>query len=168
MTTTITQDQIVEIAEAVWASLFDMTLSELNAQGRTEVARGRSATATAHISGGANVSVVLSCSEALARRAAAAMFESGEDELADEEVADAFGEIANIIAGNVKCLLPEPSELSLPTVSRGVDQVVTIPGAKLMEQVDLGCDEDRMRIALWSRRVDLGRHELVDSGRRGQ
>jgi chemotaxis protein CheX len=35
-------------------------------------------------------------------------------ELDDEDVADAFGEIANVVGGNVKAALPGPSALSLP------------------------------------------------------
>ena len=34
----------------------------------------------------------------------------------DEDVADAFGEIANVVGGNVKAALPGPSGLSLPEV----------------------------------------------------
>ncbi len=34
----------------------------------------------------------------------------------DEDVADAFGEIANVVGGNVKAALPGPSGLSLPQV----------------------------------------------------
>ena len=37
-------------------------------------------------------------------------------ELDDEDVADAFGEIANVVGGNVKAALPGPSALSLPDV----------------------------------------------------
>ena len=37
-------------------------------------------------------------------------------ELEHEDVADAFGEIANVVGGNVKASLPGPSALSLPDV----------------------------------------------------
>ena len=37
-------------------------------------------------------------------------------ELEDEDIADAFGEIANVVGGNVKAALPGPSALSLPDV----------------------------------------------------
>ena len=36
--------------------------------------------------------------------------------LEDEDIADAFGEIANVVGGNVKASLPGPSALSLPDV----------------------------------------------------
>jgi chemotaxis protein CheX len=38
------------------------------------------------------------------------------DLLEYEDVADAFGEIANVVGGNVKAVLPGPSALSLPEV----------------------------------------------------
>jgi hypothetical protein len=38
------------------------------------------------------------------------------DEIEDEDIADAFGEIANVVGGNVKATLPGPSALSLPDV----------------------------------------------------
>ena len=38
------------------------------------------------------------------------------DELEDEDIADAFGEIANVVGGNVKAALPGPSALSRPDV----------------------------------------------------
>jgi len=37
-------------------------------------------------------------------------------ELDEEDIADAFGEIANVVGGNVKAALPGPSALSLPDV----------------------------------------------------
>ncbi|MFB9376962.1 chemotaxis protein CheX [Kineococcus gynurae] len=49
--------------------------------------------------------------------AAAMLHEEGE--LPDEDVADALGEIANVIGGNVKAILPEVSALGLPQVLRG-------------------------------------------------
>jgi chemotaxis protein CheX len=39
-------------------------------------------------------------------------------ELDEEDIADAFGEIANVVGGNVKAALPGPSALSLPDVGQ--------------------------------------------------
>ena len=35
----------------------------------------------------------------------------------EEDLVDAFGEIANVVGGNLKSLLPEHAELTLPTVA---------------------------------------------------
>ncbi|WP_051515861.1 chemotaxis protein CheX [Candidatus Blastococcus massiliensis] len=47
--------------------------------------------------------------------------ESAPAELEDEDVTDAFGEIANVVGGNVKAALPGPSALSLPDVGPAPD-----------------------------------------------
>lgn len=43
----------------------------------------------------------------------------GVDDTLDEDVADAVGELVNMIGGNVKSLMPGPSVLSLPVVAAG-------------------------------------------------
>lgn len=44
------------------------------------------------------------------------------------EVRDALGELANMIGGNIKALVPGPSQLSLPAVVEGYDHHVSVPG----------------------------------------
>ena len=60
--------------------------------------------------------MVVRCSAAAARNAAAALLGVELDDVTTEDVTDALGELANIIGGNVKSLLPEPCALSLPHV----------------------------------------------------
>ena len=158
MTMTINREQIAEIARSVWASFLGMTLSDLEIPESAATNEWHSASATVQISGSWNGSVILSCSAGLARKAAAAMFELAEDNLDDGEVADALGELVNILGGNLKCLLPEPSQLSLPTVSLGAAHMVTVPGAGLLDHAELECEGGRLHIAVWSKR-DVPSHE---------
>jgi chemotaxis protein CheX len=46
----------------------------------------------------------------------ALLAETAPEPLDHEDVADAFGEIANVVGGNVKAALPGPSVLSLPRI----------------------------------------------------
>jgi chemotaxis protein CheX len=158
----IDQDKIIEIASTVWSSFLGMTLSAPESSESPIEDGGQTMTATVHISGGWNGSVILSGSTTLARRAAAAMFQIAADDLDDEEVADAFGELVNTIGGNLKSLLSEPSQLSLPSVSQGAAHVVTIPGARLLEYVELACDDDRLQVAVWNRREDKRTDQHVE------
>jgi len=48
----------------------------------------------------------------------ALLAEAAPEVLEDEDVADAFGEIANVVGGNVKASLPGTHALSLPQVGR--------------------------------------------------
>lgn len=62
-------------------------------------------------------SVVLSTAPQTAADLTRALLGETAPELLDhEDVADAFGEIANVVGGNVKAALPGPSGLSLPEV----------------------------------------------------
>ena len=61
---------------------------------------------TVHIGGGFDGVVVLECAKDAARRAAAALVGNDDvDALSDDDVADAFAEMTNIVGGNAKATL---------------------------------------------------------------
>ncbi|MEM7248315.1 MAG: chemotaxis protein CheX, partial [Acidobacteriota bacterium] len=59
-------------------------------------------------------------SPTLARRSAAAMFDSDPAELAEDELCDALGELANVAGGAVKAAAAGDVALSLPRVTLGL------------------------------------------------
>ena len=72
-------------------------------------------------------SVVLTTGRQTAAELTRALLAEAAPELLDhEDVADAFGEIANVVGGNVKAALPGPSTLGLPEV--GPAPAVRNPG----------------------------------------
>lgn len=71
------------------------------------------------IEGAWSGTVSVAVAAALAEAAAAAMFGMEPGELTRFDIDDALGEVANMIGGGVKALLPGPCQLSLPTVSTG-------------------------------------------------
>jgi len=60
----------------------------------------------------------------------------------NEDVCDAFGELANMIGGNLKAILPPTVQLSMPSVVKGVDYAMRICRAvtvcRLAFQFELG------------------------------
>jgi chemotaxis protein CheX len=67
-------------------------------------------------------SVVLTTGRQTAAELTRALLREAAPELLDhEDVADAFGEIANVVGGNVKAALPGSSTLGLPEVGRTPD-----------------------------------------------
>jgi chemotaxis protein CheX len=60
----------------------------------------------------------------------------------NEDVCDAFGELANMIGGNLKPVLPHPVHLSMPSVVRGIDYAMrickTVTNCRLAFDSDLG------------------------------
>jgi chemotaxis protein CheX len=60
----------------------------------------------------------------------------------NEDVCDAFGELANMIGGNLKAVLPPSVHLSMPSVARGVDYAMriceSVTACRLAFQCELG------------------------------
>ncbi len=71
------------------------------------------------VTGGWHGVVTVELHEDVARRLTARMLALPESEVADGDVADAVGELVNMVGGNVKSMMPGPSDLSLPAVAAG-------------------------------------------------
>lgn len=115
-------EELLTIAEMVWASYLDPA-GDHPLEVDPAAGPGIGATdvvATVAISGAWDGRVLLSFSAVAAKRAAAALLGLDDaDDMGDTDVADAVGELANIIGGSVKSLMSQPTVLSLPAVSTG-------------------------------------------------
>jgi len=122
-------DDIRAVTENVFASLTEFAVFPVSSENidRTGV---RYVTAAVSITGEWEGTVAVACSDTLARLITGVFFGVEPAEADPSEVDDAIGEMANMIGGNVKALMPAPSQLSLPTVTTGVDYVVTFPGTR--------------------------------------
>jgi chemotaxis protein CheX len=105
-------------------------------------------TASVQLTGAWDGSVLLYCTAGLARRAAAVMFGMEPTEMSDEEIGDALGELANMTGGNVKALLPQPCDLSLPAVVEGIDYRFVVPGSRVLSNILLSCEGEPFLVTL--------------------
>jgi chemotaxis protein CheX len=137
-----TEEDLATIAEQVWSSYLDPEeiaplLPFPAPQQLVEVS------ASVSVTGAWRGHVVLSCSSTAAKNAAAALLGVEFEEVTAEDIADALGEVVNIIGGNVKSLLPEPSALSLPHVLLGRVDVEHWPSVTKICQLN-GSWQDEM------------------------
>jgi chemotaxis protein CheX len=147
-TPVVTGEQIAEITRDVWSSFLSMDL-EVGGGDPTATLPGRSVTGCVHISGEWNGTVFVQCSAEQASSAAEAMFMADPGTLGEDEISDALGELTNMVGGNIKSLLPEPSRLSIPTVAGGDNYTVRVPGASLVDAVTLICQAGPVHISVW-------------------
>lgn len=68
------------------------------------------------------------------------------EEVSDADFVDAVGEIANVVGGNVKALVPDPGPLTLPEVS----PLAPVDGAFLLHDTQLLWKGRPLVISLWS------------------
>jgi chemotaxis protein CheX len=145
----VTATDVADIAGQVWESFLGLPLVATGAPaapaGRDEVVM----TGVVGITGAWQGSVVLRCSAAHATAAAEAMFAAEPGTLGPDEVADALGELTNMVGGNVKSLLPEPCALSIPSVSGGTGHSVFVPAARPVLEVGLVCGDAPVLVTVW-------------------
>lgn len=102
-------DLVHSVTLDVWSQFLGIPLASAASAGAPA-----DCAASIAIEGAWNGAVVIACSQALARRAAAAMFGCPLAEVDEAAWRDTLNEVANIMGGNLKSLLPGPSRLGLP------------------------------------------------------
>ena len=140
-------EQIVGITQDVWSSFVGTVIgsaAEEVALDAVDVAVGCVA-----VTGAWTGCVLLACPKQLARTAASAMFDLPAEQLTGDEIADALGELTNMVAGNIKSLLPGPSRLSIPVVMVGASSTVRMPSAVLVNTVSLACEGLPLTVSIW-------------------
>ncbi|WP_238014903.1 chemotaxis protein CheX [Dactylosporangium sp. AC04546] len=134
---TITADDLHGIIWQVWTAYLGTTPTTPPGKppaGRAEL------TASVCIAGAWLGHVVLRAGLPAAGAIAAAMLELDPAGVKPEDVQDAAGELMNIVTGNVKSLLPQPSHVALPQVVVGAADVLW-PGTEPVCSVPVAWDD---------------------------
>jgi chemotaxis protein CheX len=117
-TAPVSAQDLREVTEEVWESFINPDGDPAAGRLRAVPApvRPSGVWATVSVAGAWHGAIVVSCSPAAASRLASVLLDLPEPRVTDVDVEDALGELANIIGGNIKGLLPGPSRLSLPRI----------------------------------------------------
>jgi chemotaxis protein CheX len=113
----LTDLDLQDIAERTWSSYLDLDgdspllLAEHDAVPEL--------TASVSVTGAWDGHIAINCSLPAARYIAATMLALEHGDVTTDDILDATGELANVLGGSVKTLLPQPSVLSLPQVVLG-------------------------------------------------
>lgn len=120
--------EVERVVREIWATtLADDSLERVE-RDPTAPAGRETAVACVAITGAWSATVRIACGLDFARRVATTMFEIPAEEVSEDELRDALGEIANMTAGNLKAMIPGNSALGLPMVVCG-SFTSAIPGA---------------------------------------
>jgi chemotaxis protein CheX len=147
----VNADDLAEMVEQVWVSYLDPEgVSPLVPNGDDE--QPSEVHSSVSISGTWTGHVVYASSAAAARKAAAAFLAMDVGEVSQEDVSDVLGELANIIGGNVKAMLPPGCVLSLPQVVLAPDSVTKYPNAERVSGLYGTWDGEPVSISMWQSR----------------
>ena len=143
--------EIEDIVKSIWSTLVDVPIQR---GGEDRPSDDSTVTGIVHIDGAWRGAVLVRCPLALATLMTAAMFQ-GDDDPTDEEVGDALGELTNMVAGNVKSLLPSPSAISLPTVAFGKHYEISVVGTRVVAEVAFTSDSHQLVVSVVQRSGDV-------------
>lgn len=146
-------NDLAEMVEQVWVSYLDpeglSPLLRVDEQQPSDVHSSVSITGTWH------GHVVYASSTVAARRAAAAFLAMEVDEVSSEDVSDVLGELANIVGGNVKAMLPAGCFLSLPQVVLAPESATKYPSAERITGLYGTWEGEPVSISMWQSRNDV-------------
>jgi chemotaxis protein CheX len=125
------QTDLSSIVADVFRTMLDL---EVEPQGDGDLRAAGSVTAAVHFAGEWKGAVLLQMSPELACTCAG-LIGCGSPLRYDDNVRDTMGELANMVAGNLKPVLPSGVALSMPTVVEGSNYALRICGGNLAKVI---------------------------------
>lgn len=144
----VSADTIREIVHVVFEATFAIAVEDAPPD---EGSTASVSSSLVGIAGRWDGAVIVDCSPAVAHLLASLMFGVPSDEVDRDQIEDALGELANMVGGNLKALLPGPCTLSLPTVVEGRDYRVRVPGATIVRDVSFTLPDGSLRVLVAER-----------------
>ncbi len=138
--------QIRSVVRSVWATQLGLDILDIDVP--VPPPTSPTITAAIHISGDFHGAVRFECSRNSIRRAAAIMFDIPEQDSSDDDERDVVGELTNVIAGNIKALIPGSNSISLPTIIEGSDYRVSTLDIKSSDDFGFTLDGETMVVTL--------------------
>ena len=135
-----------EAAANIWNSMLELEIERDNGLPLAPPDGERLLAGRVTIDGSWRGCVLLLCPKIVARKAAAVMFERPPPALTDTELRDTVGELAHMLGGSLKSLLPAPSLVSLPVVTEHYNIAVA---GRSAGRVLLRCEGQILQISLF-------------------
>lgn len=131
-------DELGQIVESVFDAMMQLPVVRCGTEWFPDRDR---LTSSVHLTGDWNGAVLLECDGRQACSFASRFLSMGPFEQVDDVVRDVLGELANMIGGNVKCVLAVGIRLSMPSVVDGSDYSLRVCGAVVAERLAFQCGE---------------------------
>jgi hypothetical protein len=148
MSTAVEHDQVLAIAQEVFAAMVDGDAGQLQPWPGARPQIHDTLVAWVDLHGPWAGRAELTTGDATARDLARALLGMGDDEVVSSlDLVDAFGEVANVVGGNVKALLPLQGSLGLPQVAPSAP---VVPGAQLVQEIPLSWRGRPLVVAVWA------------------
>jgi chemotaxis protein CheX len=141
----IYRDDLAHIVQSVFDTMMDLDAAEC---GTPWQHTPDTITAAVHFVGEWRGAALVECRAPQALQFAARFMGMEPPAAIDEDVRDVVGELANMVAGNLKSLLPRGVDLSMPSLVEGSDYALHIRGVDAIERMTFSTAVGEFRISL--------------------
>jgi chemotaxis protein CheX len=145
----ILPSELAQIVESVFETMLSLEVREC---GTPWFPSGDRLTAAVHLAGDWNGAVLVECDRRQASQFAGRFLSMDPPDTVDDVVRDVLGELANMIGGNLKCVLTRGIRLSMPSVVDGSDYSLRVCGAEIQERLAFQCVEGAFWITVLTTR----------------
>jgi chemotaxis protein CheX len=132
---------VIQVTETVFETLLSTAVSVLDGVDATPA---YALTAAIYYAGLWQGALLIECSDQQARAWSSHIM--GLPDPTNEDVRDGLGELANMLAGNLKPLLPPGVSISIPSVVAGSDYSVHVSRGHALERVALADERGPFRV----------------------
>ncbi len=143
-----TDNDICQITTSIWDLMLGLDVQRCPQTVLPDNGQDRFMTGSVDITGAWEGTVAVHCPTGLSRHAASVMFGKVETNVTEFEIQDAVGELANMVSGNLKTLLPSPSFLSLPSVMDGLGNALEESDSELHTQITWDCEGQSLMVTV--------------------
>jgi len=140
---------LAQIVKSVFETMMSLEVAECE---MPWFPSGDRLTSALHLAGDWNGAVLLECDRHQACRFAGRFLSMDPPGAVDDVVRDVLGELANMIGGNLKCVLTPGIRLSMPSIVDGSDYSLRVCGAEVGERLAFECAEGPFWITVLTRR----------------
>ena len=140
---------LAQIVESVFETMMSLEVTESETPW---FPGGDRLTSALHLAGDWNGAVLLECDRRQACRFAGRFLSMDPPGTVDDVVRDVLGELANMIGGNLKCVLTPGIRLSMPSIVDGSDYSLRVCGAEVRERLAFQSAEGPFWITVLTRR----------------
>jgi chemotaxis protein CheX len=141
------EKEIQEYTQLVCSTALGLKVLPL--PGVHEVSPTDTASGSIQISGEWNGAIMLSMPSSLVNTLTETLFSLATGKATSEDRKDAIGELINMVGGNIKALLPEPSVLSTPIVALEGNSPPHFPATKMKTHCQFECQGKRFGLSLF-------------------
>jgi chemotaxis protein CheX len=141
--------ELAQIVESVFATMLGLEAVEC---ATPWFPAGDRLTSAVHLAGDWNGAVLLECDQRQACRFAGRFLSMDPSDTVDDVVRDVLGELANMIGGNLKCVLSQGILLSMPSVMDGSDYSLRVCGVEVRLRLAFQCDDGLFWVTALTRR----------------